>query len=122
MDLIPYSFAPLILFRVPYTLDLLPYYLSIANGAGGVGIFEVLVFQCFNRCTIHFSVLPYWNFVCSATRRVGFVHKFICRKPAMACTNDQRLTNLYGSVVFHIQHRLVLFSGPLKPQTGSFNR
>ena len=44
MDLIPYSFAPLILFRVPYTLDLLPYYLSIANGAGGVGIFELLVF------------------------------------------------------------------------------
>ena len=47
MDLIPYSFAPLILFHVPYTLDLLPYYLSIANGAGGVGIIEVLVFQCF---------------------------------------------------------------------------
>ena len=39
MDLIHYSFAPLILFRVPYTLDLLPYYLSITNGAGGVGIF-----------------------------------------------------------------------------------
>ena len=39
MDLIPNSFAPLILFRVPYMLDLLPYYLSIANGAGGVGIF-----------------------------------------------------------------------------------
>ena len=47
MDLIPYSFAPLILIRVPYTLDLLPYYLSIANGSGGVGIFELLVFQCF---------------------------------------------------------------------------
>ena len=44
MDLIHYSFAPLILFRVPYTLDLLLYYLSIANGAGGVGIFELLVF------------------------------------------------------------------------------
>ena len=41
MDLIHYSFASLILFRVPYTLDLLLYYLSIANGAGGV------VFQCF---------------------------------------------------------------------------
>ena len=47
MDLIHYSFAPLILFSVPYTLDFLPYYLSIANGAGGVGIFELLVFQCF---------------------------------------------------------------------------
>ena len=47
MDLIPYSFAPLILFDVPYTLDLFPYYLSIANGIGGVGIFELLVFQCF---------------------------------------------------------------------------
>ena len=47
MDLIHYSFAPLILFRVPYTLDLLPQHLSIANGAGGVGIIELLVFQCF---------------------------------------------------------------------------
>ena len=47
MDLIPYSFVPLILFLVPYTLDLLPHYLSIANGAGGVGIFELFVFQCF---------------------------------------------------------------------------
>ena len=34
------------LFRVPYMLDLLPYYLSIANGIGGVGIFELLIFQC----------------------------------------------------------------------------
>ena len=47
MDLIPYSFAPLILFLVLYMLDLLPYYLSIANDAGGVGIFELFVFQCF---------------------------------------------------------------------------
>ena len=69
-----------------------------------------------------FYVLLYWNFVCSVTQRVGFVHKFICRKPAMTRMNDQGLTNLYGSVVFHIQHRLVLFSGPLKPQAGSFNR
>ena len=52
MDLIHYSIAPLILFRVSYMLDLLPYYLSIAIGAGGVGaggigIFELLIFQCF---------------------------------------------------------------------------
>ena len=47
MDLIHYSFAPLILFCALYTLDLLPYNLSIANGAGGIGVFELLVFQCF---------------------------------------------------------------------------
>ena len=47
MDLIHYSFVPLISFRVPYMLDLLPYYLSIANGAGGVDILELLVFRCF---------------------------------------------------------------------------
>ena len=47
MDFIHYLFAPLILFRVPYTFDLLPYHLLITNGAGGVGIFELLVFQCF---------------------------------------------------------------------------
>ena len=71
---------------------------------------------------IHFNVLLYWNFVCSTTRRVGFVHKFICRKPAVTCTNYQGLTNLYESVVFHVKHCLVLFSGPVKPQAGSFNR
>ena len=43
MDLIHYSFAPFILFRVPYTLDLLPYYPSIANGAGGVGFSYFIV-------------------------------------------------------------------------------
>ena len=47
IDLIHYSFVPLILFRVPYMLNFLPYYLSIANGDGGVGIFELFVFQCF---------------------------------------------------------------------------
>ena len=45
MDLIHYSFVPLILFCVPYTLNFLLYYLTIANGTGGVGIFELLVFQ-----------------------------------------------------------------------------
>ena len=38
IDLIQYSFVPLILFCVPYMLDLLPYYLPIANCAGGVDI------------------------------------------------------------------------------------
>ena len=47
MDLIPYSFTSHILFLVPYTLNLLLYYLSIANGDGGVGILELFVFQCF---------------------------------------------------------------------------
>ena len=41
-----YSFAPLIPFCVLYMLNLLPHYLSIANRAGGAGIFE-LIFQCF---------------------------------------------------------------------------
>ena len=36
--------------------------------------------------------------------------------------NDQRLTNLYEIVVFRIQHPLVLFSGTLKPQAGSFKQ
>ena len=34
-------------YRVPYMLNLLPYYLSIANSTGGEGIFELLVFKCF---------------------------------------------------------------------------
>ena len=49
MDLIPYSFAPLILFLVPYTLDFLPYYLSVANGAGGVGILNFSYFNVLYR-------------------------------------------------------------------------
>ena len=72
---------------------------------------------------MYYTYLMYYYtgiFVCSVTRKMGFAHTFICRKPAVACTNDQRLTNLYGSVVF--QHQLVLFSGPLIPQAGSFNR
>ena len=45
-------------------------------------------------CTIHFKVLLCWNFVCNVTWRVGFVHIFIWRKPAVMCTIDQGLTNL----------------------------
>ena len=44
------------------------------------------------------------------------------RKSAVMHTNNQGLTNLYWSAVFHIQHRLVLFLGPSKPQAGSFNK
>ena len=44
MDLIHYLFTPLISFRVPYKLDLLPYYLSIENGAGGVGIIIIIFY------------------------------------------------------------------------------
>ena len=40
---------------------------------------------------------------------------FIWRKPTVMRTNNQGITNLYGSVVFHFQHRL-LFLGPSKPQ------
>ena len=47
IGLIPYSWAPLILFNFPYTLDSLPQYLPFANGAGGVGIFLTFVFQWF---------------------------------------------------------------------------
>ena len=132
MDLIHYSFAPLILFCVPYTLDLLPYYLSIANSAGGVvflnfSYFNVLYrsYRVTNKVISVLYILMYYyiklccNFVYSVMQRVGFV---ICRKPAVTCMNDQQLTNSYGKVVSHIQHQLVLFSAPLKPQAGSFNR
>ena len=135
MSLIHYLFAPLILFRVPNRLDLLPYYLSIANGAGGVGIlnfsyFNVLYrsYRVNNKVIDVLYILLYMHyhtgilFVVLREGSAGFVHKFICRKPAVMRTNDQRLTNLYGCAVFHIQHQLVLFSGPLKPQAGRFNR
>ena len=133
MDLIHYSFVPLILFHVPYTPNLPPYYLSIANGTGGVGILNFLYFNVlYKSYWVNNKVIDvlyilmycyvYWNIGYSVTWRVGFVHKFICRKPAVMHTNNQGLTNVYGSVVFHIQHRLVLFLGPSKPQAGSFNR
>ena len=109
MDHIHYSFAPLILFRVLYTLDLLPYYLSIANGAGGVGILNLTHFNVSIEAIVLYILMYYYTGILFVVlrERVGFVHKFICRKPAVPCMNDQRLTNLYGS---------------LKPQTGSFNR
>ena len=49
MDLIHYSFTLLILFRGLFTLDFLPYYLSIANGAGGVGILNLSYFNVLYR-------------------------------------------------------------------------
>ena len=49
MDLIHYSFTPHILFCVLYTIDLLPYYLLIANGTGGIGIFEFSYFNVLYR-------------------------------------------------------------------------
>ena len=49
MDLIHYLFAPLILFHVPYTFDFLPYYILIANGTGGAGNFELLIFNVLYR-------------------------------------------------------------------------
>ena len=102
MDLISYSFAPLILFRVPYTLDLLPFYLSNANGAGGVGIFEVLVFhrsyRVNNKVIDVLYILMYYYigilFVVLREGCVSYTSLLICRKPAVARTNDQRLTNL----------------------------
>ena len=64
-----------------------------------------------------------WTHTCSGTGPYGRqVADEIEVKPAVTRTNDQGLTNPYGSVVFHIQHRLVWFSGSLKPQAGSFNR
>ena len=58
MDLIHYSFMPLILFCVPYTLDLLPYYLSIVNGGGGVSIFELLLLN--QTCAWFLRIDPVW--------------------------------------------------------------
>ena len=46
LDLIHYSFMPLILFCVTYTLNLLTYYLSIANGSGGIYI-GILNLMCY---------------------------------------------------------------------------
>ena len=74
-----------------------------------------------NRCTIHFNVLLHWNlFVVLCEGWVLYTSLFAGKLPS--CANDEGLTNLYGSVVIHIQHRLVLFLGPSKPQAGSFNR
>ena len=66
----------------------------------------------------------YYTGILFAMLHEGWVSyiSFICRKPAVTRMNDQGLTNLYGSIVFHMQHRLVWFSGSLKPQAGSFNR
>ena len=41
--------------------------------------------------------------------------------PLMQTIRDLQ-TYVYGSVVFHIQHILVLFLGSSKPQVGSLNR
>ena len=53
---------------------------------------------------MYFKAPIYWNFACSIVQRVGFVHAFICRKPAVMHMNDEGLTKVYGSVMFCIQH------------------
>ena len=53
------------------------------------------------------------EFVCSIEQRVGFMYVFNGRDPAMTRMNDQELTNLYRSPIFHIQHLLVSFWVPL---------
>ena len=67
MDLIHYSLMPLVLFCVPYILDFLLYYLSIVNGAGGVGIFNFSYFsvlyrryQVNNKVINILYILMYW--------------------------------------------------------------
>ena len=52
----------------------------------------------------------------------GFLTQVYLQETAVTCMNNQGLTNLYESVVFYIQHQLVLFLGPSKLQAGSFNR
>ena len=99
MSLIHYSFTPLILFRVPYTIDFLPYCLSIANGTGGIGIFELLVFQGFSRSyrvtskaiEVLYILIYYYAGILFVVLCEGWVSytNFICRKPAVMCTNDQ---------------------------------
>ena len=44
----------------------------------------------------------YTVIVCNIALRMGFLHMFTCRKLAVMHTNNQRLTNLYGSVILHI--------------------
>ena len=129
MDLIYYLFARLILFCVLYTLDLLPYYLLIANGAGGVGIlnfsyFNVLYrsYRVNNKVIDVLCILMYcYTGILFVVLGVFYTQVF-CRKHAVTRANDQGVTNLYGSVVLHVQHRLVLFLGSSKCQAGSFNR
>ena len=53
MSLIHYSLMPFILYLVPFTVGLLLQYLSFANGAGGVDIFKLYVFQCFVVKQLH---------------------------------------------------------------------
>ena len=40
------------------------------------------------------------------------MHQFICREPALINMNDQRLTNLYGSVILNVDE--YCFWVPLK--------
>ena len=55
----------------------------------------------------------YTGIVCSIALRMGFMYMFTCRKPAVMHINNKGLTNLYGSVILHIQHPLILFLSPI---------
>ena len=99
-------------YRVPYMLNLLLYYLSIANGIGGVGFLNFSYLNVLYRSywvknkvidvpyILNTTIIIGILFVMLREGCMGFVHTFIWRKPAVMRTNDQGLTNLYGSVVF----------------------
>ena len=112
MDLIHYSFLPLVLFLLVYTLILLLLHLSFVNGTGGIAIFNLSYFSTFfyrsyqvnNKMIDVLYIIKYYytGIVCSIALRMGFLHMFTCRKLAVMHTNNQRLTNLYGSVILYI--------------------
>ena len=70
---------------------------------------------------MHFKVKIYWNIACSIARRMGFVHAFIGREPAVMHINDQGLTNLKGNIMFYMKHKLGLFLDTSTAWMDSFN-
>ena len=134
MDLIHYSFMPYFICRsihiwftfIKFILCKLCWgYRDLLTSRFSMFYIEAieLILRCvIDVCTIHFKLLLYiLEFCCSVILRVGFMYTFICRKPAEMRTNNQGLTNLHGSVIFHIQCWLVLFLDLSKSQASSFN-
>ena len=133
MYLIHYSFMPLILFRVhthSICLICLRTIYRLQMGLGYMGYirrhFELNVLYKSNRVnnkviyirTIHINVLLYWNFVCSVMQRVSFMHKFICRKPTVACKWSGTNKLIWECCISYSTLIGVVLS-PSKPQAGT---
>ena len=130
MDLLYYSLAPLILFCVLYTLNYLPYYLSIANGAGGVGILNFSYFivlyrsyQVNNQVNDVLYILMYYYSETLQCNMKGGIYTEVYLQETCSDAHERSGTNklIWDCCISYSMLIFVVF-GSLKSRGGQFQQ